>query len=42
LPKNKMINIKIAHEILLLIYNDAKIIDPYNLAVAISSFRLLV
>ena len=37
LPKNKMTNIKIAHENLLLIYNDAKIIDPYNLAVAISS-----
>mgnify|MGYP001367128164 CR=1 FL=1 len=37
LPENKVNEIKIAHESLLSIYDNAKINDPYNLAKAISS-----
>ena len=37
LPENKIKEIKIAHSSLLTVYDDAKNIDPYNLARAISS-----
>ncbi len=37
LPANKLKEIEIAHENLFSIYKDAKIIEPYNLAKAISS-----
>ena len=37
LPKDKIKEIKIAHDSLITIYDEAKVIDPYNLARAISS-----
>ena len=37
IPKDKISELKIAHENLLLIYDEAKILDPYNLARAIVS-----
>ena len=37
LPKDKIKEIKIAHDSLISIYDEAKVIDPYNLARAISS-----
>ena len=37
LPKDKIKQIKIAHDSLISIYDKAKVIDPYNLARAISS-----
>ena len=37
LPKEKVADINKAHENLMSVYSEAKILDPYNLAVAISS-----